>query len=73
MLRINDYRTRRLQSVSWLLNLLSGLVAVLISAALLHFGGAPEATPQDQTPAAQSDHTRMPEAAPAEDEASRHG
>jgi hypothetical protein len=56
-----------------LFNLLSGLVAVLISAALLHFGGAPEAAPQDQTPAAQSGPARMPETTPAEDEASRHG
>ena len=59
--------------MSWLLNLLSGLVAVLIAAALLHFGGTPEATPQDQSPASQSDNTRMPDARPAEDEASHHG
>jgi hypothetical protein len=57
--------------VSWLLNLLSGLVAVLIAAALLHFGGTSD--PQDQSPASQSDNTRMPDAHPTEDEASRHG
>ena len=59
--------------MSWSLNLLSGLVAVLIAAALLHFGGTPEATPQDQAPVSQSDNTRMPDAPPAADEASRHG
>jgi hypothetical protein len=57
--------------VSWLLNLLSGLVAVLIAAALLHFGGTSE--PQDQSPASQPDNTRMPDAHPTEDEASHHG
>ena len=59
--------------MSWLLNLLSGLVALLIAAALLHFGGTPETTPQDQSPASQSSNTRMPDARPAEDEASPQG
>jgi len=63
--------------VSWLLNLLSGLVAVLISAALLHFGGT-TSVPQDQVPsaaslpAAQPDSTGMADTPPGEDEASRH-
>ena len=56
--------------MSWLLNLLSGLIAVLIAAALLHFGGAPGTPPQDQS-SAQSDNIQMPEAAPADQDASR--
>ena len=59
--------------MSWLLNLLSGLVAVLISAALLHFGGTSGTPRQDQAPAAQPDNARMPDTAPADDEASRQG
>jgi hypothetical protein len=57
--------------VSWLFNLLSGLVAVLISAALLHFGGSAGATPHDPHSVAQPDNTGMPESTPAEDDASR--
>ncbi|MGN6364215.1 hypothetical protein [Asticcacaulis taihuensis] len=57
--------------MSWLFNLLSGLVAVLISAALLHFGGSAGAPPHDPPPATQPDNTGMPDGAPAEDDASR--
>jgi hypothetical protein len=56
--------------VSWLLNLLSGLIAVLISAALLHFGGSAGATAHDPAPAVQPDTPRMPDAAPADDNTS---
>lgn len=59
--------------MSWLLNLLSGLIAVLISAALLHFGGSSTDAPNDHAPAARPDNAATPGAAPAEDEAPRHG
>ncbi|ESQ83615.1 hypothetical protein AEAC466_13145 [Asticcacaulis sp. AC466] len=46
--------------VSVLLDMLTTLIAALISAAFLHFGGAQEATPRDQTKFTQdaSDQTQ---------------
>ncbi|WP_090644774.1 hypothetical protein [Asticcacaulis taihuensis] len=57
--------------MSWLFNLLSGLVAVLISAALLHFGGSAGAPPHDPPSAAAPNNTGLPDSTPAKDDASR--